>query len=148
MPGCADAGDALREENGPGDYWVDEKAHQVLLSEAGTNTPKRVLRTDGIIWRRTSSLYDSANILLIHHLYAALRAHSLFLKDVSTTSFRMARLSSLMNSPDALMSGRRWSDGLHQAVEAKEGVAIQNENQTLARSPSRTTSACTASWPA
>jgi preprotein translocase subunit SecA len=117
------------EENGPGDYWVDEKAHQVLMSEAGHEHAEEILTRVGLL--RGGSLYDAANILLIHHLYAALRAHTLFLKDQQYV-VQNGEVIIVDEFTGRLMSGRRWSDGLHQAVEAKEGVAIQNENQTLA----------------
>ena len=119
-----------QEENGPGDYWVDEKAHQVLLSEAGYEHAEEVLTHVGLL-PAGSSLYDAANILLIHHLYAALRAHTLFLKDQQYV-VQNGEVIIVDEFTGRLMAGRRWSDGLHQAVEAKEGVAIQNENQTLA----------------
>ena len=119
-----------QEENGPGDYWVDEKGHQVLMSEAGHEHAEEILARLGIL-PEGSSLYDAANILLIHHLYAALRAHSLFHKDQHYV-VQHGEVVIVDEFTGRLMSGRRWSDGLHQAVEAKEGVRIQNENQTLA----------------
>ena len=119
-----------QEENGPGDYWVDEKGHQVLMSEAGHEHAEEILTRVGLL-PEGSSLYDAANILLIHHLYAALRAHTLFLKDQQYV-VQNGEVIIVDEFTGRLMSGRRWSDGLHQAVEAKEGVAIQNENQTLA----------------
>ena len=118
------------EEDGPGDYWVDEKGHQVLMSEAGHEHAEEILERVGLLPAGTS-LYDAANILLIHHLYAALRAHSLFLKDQQYV-VQNDEIVIVDEFTGRLMSGRRWSDGLHQAVEAKEGVTIQNENQTLA----------------
>ena len=117
------------EEDGPGDYWVDEKGHQVLMSEAGHEHAEEILGRVGLL--ASGSLYDAANILLIHHLYAALRAHTLFLKDQQYV-VQNGEVIIVDEFTGRLMSGRRWSDGLHQAVEAKEGVAIQNENQTLA----------------
>ncbi len=119
-----------QEENGPGDYWVDEKAHQVLLTEIGYEHAEEVLARVGLL-AEGSSLYESANILLIHHLYAALRAHTLFLKDQQYV-VQNGQVVIVDEFTGRLMPGRRWSDGLHQAVEAKEGVPIQNENQTLA----------------
>jgi len=119
-----------QEEDGPGDYWVDEKAHQVLLTEAGHEHAEEVLTRVGLLPEGTS-LYDAANILLIHHLYAALRAHTLFLKDQQYV-VQNGEVIIVDEFTGRLMAGRRWSDGLHQAVEAKEGVKIQNENQTLA----------------
>ena len=118
------------EEDGPGDYWVDEKGHQVLMSEAGHEHAEEILERVGLLPAGTS-LYDAANILLIHHLYAALRAHTLFLKDQQYV-VQNGEVIIVDEFTGRLMSGRRWSDGLHQAVEAKEGVQIQNENQTLA----------------
>ena len=118
------------EENGPGDYWVDEKGHQVLMTEEGHEHAEEVLTRVGLL-PEGSSLYDAANILLIHHLYAALRAHNLFLRDQQYV-VQNGEVVIVDEFTGRLMSGRRWSDGLHQAVEAKEGVAIQNENQTLA----------------
>jgi len=118
------------EEDGPGDYWVDEKAHQVLLTEEGYEHAEAVLAELGIL-ESGRSLYEAANILLIHHLYAALRAHTLFLKDQQYV-VQNGEIIIVDEFTGRLMAGRRWSDGLHQAVEAKEGVAIQNENQTLA----------------
>ena len=119
-----------QEENGPGDYWVDEKAHQVLLSEIGHEHAEEILARVGLL-PEGRSLYDSANIILIHHLYAALRAHSLFLKDQQYV-VENGEVIIVDEFSGRKMAGRRWSDGLHQAVEAKEGVAIQNENQTMA----------------
>jgi preprotein translocase subunit SecA len=118
------------EEEGPGDYWVDEKGHQVLMTEAGHEHAEEILARVGLL-PEGGSLYDAANILLIHHLYAALRAHTLFLKDQQYV-VQNGEVIIVDEFTGRLMSGRRWSDGLHQAVEAKEGVAIQNENQTLA----------------
>jgi len=118
------------EEDGPGDYWVDEKGHQVLMSEAGHEHAEEILARVGLL-PAGGSLYDASNILLIHHLYAALRAHTLFLKDQQYV-VQNDEIVIVDEFTGRLMSGRRWSDGLHQAVEAKEGVTIQNENQTLA----------------
>ncbi|MDR1708937.1 MAG: preprotein translocase subunit SecA, partial [Candidatus Accumulibacter sp.] len=119
-----------QEENGPGDYWVDEKAHQVLLTEEGHEHAEEILARVGLL-PAGSSLYDAANIVLIHHLYAALRAHTLFLRDQQYVVHN-GEIVIVDEFTGRMMPGRRWSDGLHQAVEAKEGVAIQNENQTLA----------------
>ncbi|MRD73860.1 preprotein translocase subunit SecA [Rhodocyclus tenuis] len=117
-------------EEGEGDYWVDEKAHQVLLSEAGHELAEEILARLGLL-PEGGSLYDSANILLIHHLYAALRAHTLYLRDQHYV-VQNNEVIIVDEFTGRMMPGRRWSDGLHQAVEAKEGVRIQNENQTLA----------------
>jgi len=118
------------EENGSGDFWVDEKAHTVLLSEVGHEHIEGILGQAGLI-PAGSSLYDAHNISLVHHLYAALRAHSLFHRDQNYV-VQNGEVIIVDEFTGRLMSGRRWSDGLHQAVEAKEGVNIQRENQTLA----------------
>jgi preprotein translocase subunit SecA len=118
------------DEKGEGDYWVDEKAHQVLLSEAGHERAEQVLASAGLL-ASGSSLYDAHNIGLMHHLYAALRAHALFHRDQQYV-VQNGEVIIVDEFTGRLMSGRRWSDGLHQAVEAKEGVPIQRENQTLA----------------
>ncbi len=114
----------------PGDYSVDEKAHQVLLSEAGHEKVEAILTELGVL-APGSSLYDAANISLIHHVYAALRAHVLYHRDQHYV-VQNGEVVIVDEFTGRLMTGRRWSDGLHQAVEAKEGVAIQRENQTLA----------------
>ena len=114
----------------PGDYTKDEKAHQVLLTEAGHEKAEQILTRMGLL-PEGASLYDAANITLIHHLYAALRAHTLFHKDQHYV-VQNNEIIIVDEFTGRLMTGRRWSDGLHQAVEAKEGVKIQNENQTLA----------------
>jgi preprotein translocase subunit SecA len=118
------------EEKGPGDYWVDEKAHQVLLSEQGHEHAEGILGAAGLLAPGTS-LYDAHNIGLMHHLYAALRAHALFHRDQQYV-VQNGEVIIVDEFTGRLMAGRRWSDGLHQAVEAKEGVPIQRENQTLA----------------
>src|SRR2546429_993220 len=118
------------EEKGPGDYWVDEKAHQVLLSEEGHEHAENILAEAGLLPAGTS-LYDAHNIALMHHLYAALRAHALFHRDQHYV-VQNGEVIIVDEFTGRLMAGRRWSDGLHQAVEAKEGVPIQRENQTLA----------------
>ena len=118
------------EENGEGDYWVDEKGHQVHLSEAGYEHAERLLLEHGLL-QEGRSLYETANITLMHHLNAALRALSLFQKDQQYV-VQNGEVVIVDEFTGRLMSGRRWSDGLHQAVEAKEGVQIQSENQTLA----------------
>ncbi len=114
----------------PGDYTKDEKAHQVLLTEAGHEKAERILTQMGLL-PEGASLYDSANITLVHHLYAALRAHALYFRDQHYV-VQNNEVVIVDEFTGRLMTGRRWSDGLHQAVEAKEGVKIQNENQTLA----------------
>ncbi len=118
------------DENAPGDFHVDEKNHQILLSESGHEHAERLLAQAGLL-PVGGSLYDPANITLIHHLYAALRAHNLFHLDQHYV-VQNGEVIIVDEFTGRLMAGRRWSDGLHQAVEAKEGVAIQKENQTLA----------------
>ncbi len=118
------------DEKGAGDYWVDEKAHQVLLSEEGHEHAEGILAQAGLI-PAGSGLYDAQNIALMHHLYAALRAHSLYHRDQQYV-VQNGEVVIVDEFTGRLMSGRRWSEGLHQAVEAKEGVPIQRENQTLA----------------
>jgi preprotein translocase subunit SecA len=114
----------------PGDYTKDEKSHQVLLTEAGHEKAEAILTQMGLL-PEGASLYDSANITLVHHLYAALRAFALYHKDQQYV-VQNGEVIIVDEFTGRLMTGRRWSDGLHQAVEAKEGVKIQNENQTLA----------------
>jgi len=122
------AGEA--EAEGPGDFSVDEKANQILLTESGHEHAEQILTQAGLL-PVNGSLYDPANISLIHHLYAALRAHNLFFRDQHYV-VQEGEVVIVDEFTGRLMSGRRWSDGLHQAVEAKEGVTIQKENQTLA----------------
>ena len=119
-----------KEEKGAGDYWVDEKAHQVILSEEGHEHAEQLMEQAGLL-PENSSLYDAANINLMHHLNAALRAHTLFHKDQQYV-VQNGEIIIVDEFTGRLMPGRRWSEGLHQAVEAKEGVEIQKENQTLA----------------
>ena len=119
-----------QEEEGPGDYHVDEKAHQVLLTEAGHERAEQLMTASGLL-APGGSLYDAANINLMHYLYASLRAHSLFFRDQHYV-VQDGDVVIVDEFTGRLMAGRRWSDGLHQAVEAKEGVQIQKENQTLA----------------
>jgi preprotein translocase subunit SecA len=118
------------KEDGPGDFSVDEKNNQILLTESGHEHAESILMQTGLL-PAGGSLYDTANITLIHHLYAALRAHHLFHRDQHYV-VQNGEVVIVDEFTGRLMSGRRWSDGLHQAVEAKEGVAIQKENQTLA----------------
>ena len=118
------------EEDGPGDYAVDEKNHQILLSEIGHEHAENILTEAGLL-PPNGSLYDASNISLIHHLYAALRAHALYHRDQNYV-VQNGEVVIVDEHTGRLMSGRRWSDGLHQAVEAKEGVEIKKENQTLA----------------
>ena len=120
----------VTEENGPGDYTVDEKAHQVLLTEAGHEHAEELLTQAGML-AEGSSLYDASNIMLMHHVNAALRANALYHRDQHYV-VQNDEVVIVDEFTGRLMSGRRWSDGLHQAVEAKESVAIQKENQTLA----------------
>jgi preprotein translocase subunit SecA len=114
----------------PGDYWVDEKSQQVYLTEQGHDKAEAVLVQLGAL-NDGNSLYAPQNITLMHHVYAALRAHSLFHRDQHYV-VQNNEVIIVDEFTGRLMQGRRWSDGLHQAVEAKEGVPIQNENQTLA----------------
>jgi preprotein translocase subunit SecA len=125
-------GEAAKDQGGldTGDYTVDLKGHQVLLTEAGHEHAEEVLARLGLLPEGTS-LYAPANILLMHHLYAALRAHNLYHRDQQYV-VQEGEVIIVDEFTGRLMTGRRWSDGLHQAVEAKEGVSIQNENQTLA----------------
>jgi preprotein translocase subunit SecA len=114
----------------PGDYAVDEKSRQIHLTEAGYERVERLLAEHNLI-ADGSTLYDAANIRLMHYLQASLRAHVLFQKDVDYVVHNN-QIVIVDEFTGRMMSGRRWSEGLHQAVEAKENVAIQNENQTLA----------------
>ncbi len=114
----------------PGDYTIDEKTHQVFLTEQGHENAERILFELGLI-PEGATLYDPANISLMHHLYAALRGNLLYHRDQHYV-VQEGEVVIVDEFTGRLMSGRRWSDGLHQAVEAKEGVQIQAENQTLA----------------
>jgi preprotein translocase subunit SecA len=118
------------EEDGPGDFSMDEKSRQVLLTETGHEHAEQLLARVGLL-PEGRSLYEPSFINLMHHLYAALRAHHLFLRDTHYV-VQEGEVIIVDEFTGRLMSGRRWSDGLHQAVEAKEKVSIQNENQTLA----------------
>ncbi len=118
------------DEKGEGDYWVDEKAHQVHISEGGHEKLEEILTRMGML-AEGESLYSPANIILMHHLNAALRAHSLFHRDQQYV-VQNGEIVIVDEFTGRMMVGRRWSEGLHQAVEAKEGVQIQAENQTYA----------------
>ena len=118
------------EETGEGDYWVDEKAQTVTMSEGGHERAEQILAQSGLL-NEGSSLYEAANITLVHHLYASLRAINLFKRDQHYV-VENNEIVIVDEFSGRKMPGRRWSDGLHQAVEAKEGVEIQKENQTLA----------------
>jgi preprotein translocase subunit SecA len=118
------------EEKGEGDYWVDLKSMQVTLSESGHEKAEQLLSGAGLL-PAGGSLYDPSNIILMHHFYAALRAHALYHKDQHYV-VNDGEIVIVDEFTGRMMTGRRWSDGLHQAVEAKEGVKIQNESQTLA----------------
>ena len=113
-----------------GDFTMDEKTHQVFLTEAGHERAETLLTEAGLL-PEGASLYDPANIALMHHVYAALRAHNLYNRDQHYV-VQNNEVVIVDEFTGRLMTGRRWSDGLHQAVEAKEGVQIQSENQTLA----------------
>ena len=117
-------------EEGEGDFWVDEKAQTVTMSEAGHERAEAILASSGLL-SEGSSLYEAANITLVHHLHASLRAQNLFKRDQHYV-VEKNEIIIVDEFSGRKMPGRRWSDGLHQAVEAKEGVAIQKENQTLA----------------
>jgi len=117
-------------EDGAGDYWVDEKQKQVHLSEEGMAHAEELLRKAGVI-EQESGLYDARNLAVVHHLNAALRANAIYQRDVDYI-VRDGEVIIVDEFTGRTLAGRRWSDGLHQAVEAKEGVPIQRENQTLA----------------
>ncbi|MBS1270298.1 MAG: Protein translocase subunit SecA [Gammaproteobacteria bacterium] len=117
-------------EDGPGDYSLDEKNKQAFLTEQGHDTAEQMLQRAGLL-QEDSSLYDVANIMLLHHLNAALRAYTLFQRDVDYI-VRDGDIVIIDEFTGRMMPGRRWSEGLHQAVEAREGLKVQQENQTLA----------------
>ena len=119
-----------KEEKGEGDYWVDEKQHSVQLSESGHEKVEKIMVEMGLLLEG-QSLYSPQNIMLLHYLNAALRAHTLFVRDQHYV-VQNGEVIIVDEFTGRLMKGRRWSDGLHQAVEAKEGVKIQQENQTFA----------------
>jgi len=118
------------EEKGDGDFTIDEKAKQLHLTEHGQEHIEELLKEKGML-EADDSLYSATNISLLHHINAALRAHHLFQKDVDYI-IKDDKIVIVDEHTGRTMEGRRWSEGLHQAVEAKEGVPIQNENQTLA----------------
>ena len=118
------------KEDSPGDFWVDEKAKQVHMSEAGQEHAEELLRAAGIL-TEDEGLYAAHNIHVVHHLNAAMRAHAIYQVDVDYI-VRDGEVIIVDEFTGRTLPGRRWSDGLHQAVEAKEGVAVQRENQTLA----------------
>jgi preprotein translocase subunit SecA len=119
-----------KEENGPGDYAVEEKHKQATLTEDGHEKIEKLMAEIGLL-RDGESLYDATNIRLMHHLNAALRAHALYKRDVEYI-VRQGEVIIVDEFTGRTMPGRRWSDGLHQAVEAKEGVKVREENQTVA----------------
>ena len=119
-----------QEEDGPGDFSVEEKTKQVHITEEGHEHVEQLMLQDGLL-REGESLYDPANIRLMHHLNAALRAHALYKRDVEYI-VRNGEIIIVDEFTGRTMQGRRWSDGLHQAVEAKEGVRVREENQTVA----------------
>ena len=119
-----------QEEKGEGDYWVDEKAHQVYISESGHVKLEKILAERGLVGPG-ESLYSPKNIILMHHLMASLKAHTLFKRDQQYV-VQDGEIVIVDEFTGRLMPGRRWSEGIHQAVEAKEGVRIQHENQTMA----------------
>ena len=119
-----------QEEKGEGDYWVDEKAHQVYISESGHVKLEKILAERGLVGPG-ESLYSPKNIILMHHLMASLKAHTLFKRDQQSV-VQDGEIVIVDEFTGRLMPGRRWSEGIHQAVEAKEGVRIQHENQTMA----------------
>ncbi|MEB1654437.1 preprotein translocase subunit SecA [Xanthomonas campestris pv. campestris] len=118
-------------EEGEGDYWIDEKGKQVHLSEAGMGHAEELLLQAGILENADDGLYAAQNLSVVHHLNAALRAHAIYQRDVDYI-VRDGEVVIVDEFTGRTLSGRRWSDGLHQAVEAKEGVPVQRENQTLA----------------
>ena len=119
-----------QQEDGPGDFSVDEKQKQVHITEEGHARVEELMSAAGLL-REGESLYDPANIRLMHHLNAALRAHALYKRDVEYI-VRGGEVIIVDEFTGRTMPGRRWSDGLHQAVEAKEGVRVREENQTIA----------------
>ena len=120
----------VETEDGPGDYSVDEKTKQAFLTENGHDSAEQLMIEAGLL-TEGESLYDAANIALVHHLNAGLRAHSIFQRDVDYI-VQNGSIVIVDEFTGRTMPGRRWSEGLHQAIEAKEGVSIQHENQTIA----------------
>ncbi len=120
----------VEEEDGPGDYSIDEKSKQAFLTEQGHDTAESLLLEITLL-AEGESLYDASNIALVHHLNAALRAHSIYTRDVDYI-VQNEQIVIVDEFTGRTMPGRRWSEGLHQAIEAKEGVSIQHENQTIA----------------
>ena len=118
------------KEDTEGDFWIDEKGNQVILSEKGHENAEKILIKSGIL-DKNSNLYDAENISLLHHINSSLRAHYLFIKDKDYV-VKDNTVTIVDEFTGRMMAGRRWGDGLHQAVEAKEQVTIQKENQTLA----------------
>ena len=121
---------AVEEEDGPGDYTIEEKSKQAFLTETGHDTAEQLMVETGLL-QEGESLYDAANIALVHHLNAGLRAHAIFHRDVDYI-VKDGAIVIVDEFTGRTMPGRRWSEGLHQAIEAKEGVSIQHENQTIA----------------
>ncbi|MFZ1098901.1 MAG: preprotein translocase subunit SecA, partial [Steroidobacteraceae bacterium] len=119
-----------QQEDAPGDFAVDEKSKQVHITDSGHERVEQLMLQEGLL-REGESLYDPANIRLMHHLNAALRAHALYKRDVEYI-VRAGEVIIVDEFTGRTMIGRRWSDGLHQAVEAKEGVRVREENQTIA----------------
>jgi preprotein translocase subunit SecA len=120
-----------KDKEGPGDYAIDEKTRQVFLTEEGHHQAENILAQAGLLAPNTKNLYDPANLTLLHHLNASLRAHAVYKRDVDYL-VQDDKVVIVDEHTGRTMQGRRWSEGLHQAIEAKEGVAIQSENQTLA----------------
>ena len=118
------------KEDTEGDFWIDEKGNQVILSEKGHENAEKILIKSGNL-DKNSNLYDAENISLLHHINSSLRAHYLFIKDKDYV-VKDNTVTIVDEFTGRMMAGRRWGDGLHQAVEAKEQVTIQKENQTLA----------------
>ncbi|HEX7605461.1 MAG TPA: DEAD/DEAH box helicase, partial [Usitatibacter sp.] len=118
------------DEKAPGDYWVDLKQHTVMLSEEGHEHAEQIMTEVGLL-QEGASLYDPTNIMLMHHLYAGIRAHALYHRDQHYV-VQNDEVVIVDEFTGRMMQGRRWSEGLHQAVEAKEGTSIKNESQTLA----------------